>query len=145
MKKIITQIPEIELVYRPKFDPEKCPRVKDSQQAYNLFLHNWNMDKIGLVIEFKVMLLNSSNRALGIVNITTGGISSATVDLRLIYAAALKAGAGYIIIAHNHPSGSTKPSKADIQLNRAIKAGAKLLGITVFDSLIISQKSYCSY
>ncbi|MDQ2753130.1 MAG: DNA repair protein, partial [Bacteroidota bacterium] len=49
-----------------------------------------------------------------------------------------------IILAHNHPSGSLKPSRADIELTRKIKEGGLLLDITLLDHLIVSKEGYYS-
>lgn len=62
-----------------------------------------------------------------------------------LYYCALKANASNIILAHNHPSGSVKPSRADIELTKKIKEGGYLLEVGVLDHLIISIESYYSF
>lgn len=62
----------------------------------------------------------------------------------MIFTLALKAAACNLILAHNHPSGNLKPSRADIELTRKIKEGGRLLEITLLDHLIVSKEGYYS-
>ena len=76
---------------------------------------------------------------------STGGVSGTVADPKVIFIAALKANASNIILTHNHPSGSVKPSRADIELTKKIKEGGYLLEVGVLDHLIISIESYYSF
>ena len=78
------------------------------------------------VEQFKVMLLNRANRVLGIFEVSNGSSTGTVADPKLIFAAAIKANACGIILAHNHPSGNLQPSKADIDLTRKVKEGGFL-------------------
>jgi len=110
-----------------------------------LALATWNPYTIELFEEFKVLFLNNSNKALGIYEISSGGITGTVVDVRLIFSAALKANATALIMIHNHPSGQLKASEADIQITWKVKETGKLLDITLLDSLIITPESYHSF
>ena len=90
------------------------------------------------------MLLNRANKVLGIYEVSTGGMTGTVADPKLIFVAALKAGACNIMLVHNHPSGNLKPSKQDEQLTYKIKEGGKLLDIVLLDHLIISNEGYFS-
>ena len=59
-------------------------------------------------------------------------------DPKLVFAAALKASASYIILCHNHPSGNTKPSNADLLLTERLKEGGKFLDLPIQDHIIIA-------
>lgn len=131
-------VTEIELTYRNPKRPSERPRIQDPQRAYDIFLSAWDMNKIELQEEFKIMLLDRANHCIGISHVAAGGTSSCLVDPKLVFATALKARASGIICAHNHPSGSIEPSDADIQLTEKLKAGGKLLDISMLDHLIIS-------
>jgi len=74
---------------------------------------------------------------LGISSISRGGIVGTVIDPRIIFQYALKANATQLILAHNHPSGSIKPSDADISITKKIKEGARQLDIMLLDHLII--------
>jgi DNA repair protein RadC len=91
------------------------------------------------------MLLNRSNRVLGIVNIASGGMASCVIDPKLIFVSAIKSAASSIILAHSHPSGNIKPSNEDISLTRKIKEGGKLLDITVLDHIIVTSEDFTSF
>jgi DNA repair protein RadC len=91
------------------------------------------------------MLLNRNNKVLGIFELSTGGITGTVADPKLIFAAAVKAGACGIVICHNHPSGLIKPSRQDELITSKIKEGGKFLDINVIDSLIISTEAYYSF
>lgn len=82
---------------------------------------------------------------LGIYEVSTGGITSTIVDLRLLFTAALKANATALIMLHNHPSGKTRPSAADKRITKKVKEAGIILDIEVVDHLIISPESYYSF
>jgi len=130
-----------------KYNPKKIDKVKIScsNVAFTTLRNNWNCDTIELYEEFKVMLLNNSNEVLGICNLSKGGITQTMVDIRLLFATALKANAVGIITVHNHPSGKLTPSSSDRQLYKKIKNAADFLDITVLDNLIITKEAYYSF
>lgn len=138
-------VSEVELVYHSKVRPADRPLVKSSKDVYQLLLRTWNKDTIDLLEEFKVILLNRAGRVIGIYNLAKGGLTSTIADPKLILAAALKAAACSIMLAHNHPSGNTKPSKADEEQTRKIKEGAAFLDIKVLDHLIVTPDEYFSF
>lgn len=138
-------VSEIQLVYRTKVAPSERPKISSSRSAYDLLLQAWDFDKIEFIEQFKILLLNKGNRALGSYELSTGGTSGTVVDIRLVFAAALKANASGIIMVHNHPSGNLAASQADKEITaKAVQAG-KLLDIPVLDHLIISSEGYMSF
>ncbi len=138
-------VTEVELVYRNKIKPEERPKVRHSSNAYDLLLAAWDMNKIELVEQFMILLLDRSNACLGISLVSTGAISACLVDPKIIFATALKARASSIVLAHNHPSGNMRPSQADISLTQKIVLGGKYLDIGVPDHLLISPTGYYSF
>jgi len=134
---------EIQLKYKPK--KLELIKISSSNVAYNTFLTNWDKDTLELYEEFKVMLLNNANEVLGICNLSKGGITYTMVDIRLLFATALKANAVGIITVHNHPSGKTKPSSADRQLYKKIQKASEFLEIALLDNLIITKDAYYSF
>ena len=138
-------VSEIELVYRTAVKPSERPQIKSSASAYAILLEAWNMDKIEFVEQFKILLLNKGNKVLGIFQVSTGGISGTVVDVRLIFAAALKSNASGIIMAHNHPSGNLTASQADKDITRKVVQAGHLLDIPVLDHVIITTEGYYSF
>jgi DNA repair protein RadC len=138
-------VAEVELIYRNKVRPSERPRVSKSRDAYDCFMATWNLDKIEFVEQFKVMLLNRAGRVLGIVEVSTGGVSGTFVDVKVIFSAALKGNASSIILAHNHPSGNLKPSQADLELTKKISRAGEILDIRVNEHLIITSEGFYSF
>lgn len=139
------QVSEISVSYRPKFKASERPNISSSKDCYNILSQSWDCNKIELLEQFKIMLLNRANRVLGIYEVSSGGMAGTVADPKLIFSIALKACATSIILAHNHPSGNLKPSQADINLTRKMKDGGNLLDIVVLDHLIITSESYYSF
>lgn len=145
MKPEWCQVAEVELVYRTKVKPSQRPKITTSADAYEILQKIWNRDKIELVEEFKVLLLNRSNKVLGVLDASSGGITGTVADPRIILTAAIKANAVGIVLSHNHPSGSLKPSRADEELTVKIKEAARFLDMTVLDHIIITSEGYYSF
>ncbi len=95
--------------------------------------------------EFWILYLNNSNRVLQKLQLSKGGITGTLVDVRIAFKNALENGATSIILAHNHPSGTLKPSQADIKLTKKLKIAGESLDIKVLDHLIITQNNYFSF
>ena len=116
--------------------------LNNSQEVYQLFLPSLSFLSHE---EFWVGFLNHKNQVILHTCMSKGGITSTTVDLRLIYKKALELGATGLVLAHNHPSGNLMPSSADKQLTQRFVESAKTLDIRVLDHLIISEKGYFSF
>jgi DNA repair protein RadC len=139
------QIGEIEVIYKNKVKASQRPMIKDSWDAYKLFLQKWNENKIELVEQFMVMYLNRANHVLLIHEISSGGMTGTVADPRIILAIALKIAAVNMILAHNHPSGNLTPSRADEELTQKIKEAGKYFDIKVLDHLILSSDGCYSF
>lgn len=138
-------VTEVELVYRNKVRQADRLKIATAENAYDIFLSAWDRNKIDLVEQFLIMLIDRGNHVLGVSNISTGGISACLVDPKIVFATALKGKASGIIMAHNHPSGNLKPSNADIALTEKLKEGGKLLDIQVLDHLIVTPQTFYSF
>ncbi|UHO40451.1 DNA repair protein RadC [Chryseobacterium capnotolerans] len=95
--------------------------------------------------EFWAIFLNNSNKVIYTSQLTQGGISQSIVDVRVLFRTALEHFSTGVIVAHNHPSGSLKPSKEDITITQKIKEAGKVLNIQLLDHIIITQNSYFSF
>jgi DNA repair protein RadC len=138
------QIAEIQVSYHPHFKATERPQISQSEDAYSILHDNWDMDTIELKENFKVVLLNRANRVLGIYEVSSGGMAGTVVDPKLIFGVALKAGASYLVLSHNHPSGNLKPSTEDITITKKLEAAGKLLDLLIIDHLIITKSGYLS-
>lgn len=95
--------------------------------------------------EFWILYLNNSNKVIQKNQLSKGGITGTLVDVRLVLKNALEVGATALILCHNHPSGTLKPSEADKAVTSKLKSAAKSLDIKVLDHLIITEKAYFSF
>ncbi|WP_313091181.1 RadC family protein [Chryseobacterium flavum] len=95
--------------------------------------------------EFWAIFLNNNNKAIHISQLTNGGISQSIVDVRILFKTALDHFSTGIIIAHNHPSGSLRPSREDINITQKIDEAGKTLNIQLLDHIIVTQDSYFSF
>lgn len=94
---------------------------------------------------FAVLFLNRGNKIIHFEIISEGGITGTVADPRIIMKKALEENAVSIVICHNHPSGSLKPSKADEELTKKIKEAAGYFDIRLLDHLIVSDAGYYSF
>lgn len=137
-------VTEIEIVYKNPIQLEDRKKIQRPEEAYQLFRDSWDENKIDLVEQFRIMLLDQSCNCLGISLISTGGIAYCHADPRLIFATAIKGRATQIILAHNHPSGNLTPSEEDKRLTTKLVEGGKFLDIKVADHLIVTRNGYFS-
>lgn len=94
---------------------------------------------------FAVAYLNRANKINHLEVISEGGITGTVADPRIILKKALEHNAVNIVLCHNHPSGSLKPSRADEMLTKKIKEAAVLLDMNVIDHIIVSEDGYYSF
>jgi len=121
---------------------EESLQILDSRDVVNLM-----QDKIAHLDheEFWAIYLNQANRILHTCQISRGGISSTGVDTRVIMQEAVLNKATQIILCHNHPSGSVRPSRADIQLTEKLHHAAELMDLILVDHIIIHKERYYSF
>lgn len=93
---------------------------------------------------FKVILLNSHNRVIRDILLTSGHLNASVVHPREIFKAAIDYLAAAIILMHNHPSGNPEPSREDIEITRKIVESGKIVGIPVLDHIIIADRDFTS-
>jgi DNA repair protein RadC len=138
------KVAEIKVTYISKNGSEEPVIIKSSADGERCFRENWS-ESMEHIEEMYLMLLNRANRVLGISKISMGGVNATVVDPKVVFQTALKANASSMILAHNHPSGSVKPSENDIRLTRKLREGALILDIALLDHLIVSHEGYFSF
>jgi len=94
---------------------------------------------------FAVIFLNRSNKVNHFEVVSEGGITGTVADPRIILKKALSYDAVSLVLCHNHPSGSVKPSRQDEDLTHKIKEAAKFFDILVLDHIIVSEEGYYSF
>lgn len=93
---------------------------------------------------FVAFFLDTRNQLIAKEVISIGTVSASIVHPREVFEPALKHVASKIILAHNHPSGVTEPSMADIQITEKLKKAAKILDIEIVDHVIVTKNSWYS-
>lgn len=123
-------------------DAEKIYRISSSKDAFELLYPL--MGELEHE-EFWIVYLNNSNKIIHKSQLSKGGITGTLVDVRLVLKQALELGAVGILLAHNHPSGTIKPSAADKQITRKLQKAGEAIDIKVLDHLILAQHNYLSF
>jgi len=140
------KVNEIKVSYQEKLATLHAENINSSEDAANLLFNYWDKNTIGLQESFKILLLNNSNKVKGVYELSSGGITGTLVDIRLLFAVVLKSISVGIILAHNHPSGTLKPSEADKNLTQKIKNASEYLDIKLLDHLVLAPDgSYFSF
>ena len=141
--KAVTIVAALELGRRRKESKEQeSKKITSSREGVDLM-----QPLLGDLLheEFWVIFLNRANCIIGKQQISKGGMSGTVADPRMIFKAAIDQKAISIILCHNHPSGSLKPSRADQELTKKIKEAARFLDIAVMDHIIVSDDGYYSF
>lgn len=129
-----------------KRDKTNFQRAKIGSSAdCSKYARQFYTDDLTIYESFFIILLNNSNNTTGFVKISQGGMTGNLVDVRLVAKIALEGLAVGIIMVHNHPSGTLKPSQTDKNLTAKVKKGLELLDIAVLDHIIITEESYYSF
>ena len=131
--------PEVKLTYITKVKASHRIQIKNAEDAACLFFMVWDMSTIEHVEEVKMIMMNRSNRALGVAHLTKGGLSGSVIDTRVILQYAIKANASSVILAHNHPCGNLEPSESDKKITERVKEAMKLVDIELLDHLILNK------
>lgn len=140
--KAISIVAACELWKRREGKENEQPCISSSRDMYNYF-HPILCDSP--VERCYVLLLNRMNRVLDHVLIGTGGLTATLVDIRLVMREALMKRATTIALCHNHPSGSTKPSRDDDKLTENLSQACKVMNIRLLDHIIVTDGAYYSY
>jgi DNA repair protein RadC len=142
--KAVTIVSALELGRRrtPDTSNAKERKIQCSQDAYECIKAELSDLKIE---ETWVLLLNQQAKLIAKLHISTGGISSTIVDPKVVLSKALEHSATALILIHNHPSGTLKPSDADNKLTKKLKDACTTMDIRFNDHLIFTDAGYFSY
>jgi len=135
---------EIQVSFKSKLKDKV--KIGSSKDAFMVLYTLYNKETIELLEQFYLILLNKANKMLGWIKLSTGGTSGAIVDVKVIFALALRTNSSSIIISHNHPSQNLVPSYKDKDITKVIYEAGKLFNITLIDHIIIaSNETYYSF
>ena len=109
------------------------------------FSRNFYSDDISIYESFFIAFLNQQNNTIGFCKISQGGVTATVVDPLIVAKFVIESLSKNIILVHNHPSGTLKPSQADKDITKKIKEGLKMFDVTVLDHVILTEDSYFSF
>ena len=127
---------------RQREQPEQRPELSTATRMYN-YLHPRMQDLD--VEEAWVLLMNQNFKLIKSLRLSHGGITETAVDVRLIIKEAVLCNATILALAHNHPSGSIRPSREDDRLTQSIKQACDVMRIHFADHIIVADGCYYSY
>ena len=131
---------EIEITRKSTEESER-PKIISPATAYELFRETaLSTDQEGLW----VLSLDGQNGLIGIQKVYTGTATGTSVRVAEIVRTTIIQNAPGMVMVHNHPSGNTEPSVADIQLTSEMCRAAALLDIELLDHLVVGGNSYTS-
>lgn len=141
--KAVTLAAALELGRRRMYNErQELVRISRSSDVYDLIgphLVDISHEEVWLV------LMNQAGKVLQSVKVSSGGMTGTVVDPKIVMRQAIEHHATRMIMVHNHPSGSVKPSQQDIRLTQKIKHGAQLLDIELTDHVIVAGDRYYSF
>ena len=136
--------PQITVSYKDA-DASKRVRIHSSKESYDI-LKTFYEDCMQHHEECWAMYLNGAGRLLGVSCVSRSGMNSTVVDIRIVLQTALVSHASGIILSHNHPSGSLRPTAEDIDLTRRVMHALESIEVLLVDHLIIgAEDTYLSY
>lgn len=130
-------------LYRRKFaDVHSDERIRQSEDTYKIFRPKLE----GLESEeFWILGLNQSLKPIGLKRISVGGLTQTVADVRIIFFELIKMKAVGFVLAHNHPSGNTTPSREDKRLTSLVSKAAETMNIKLIDHVIVGAGDFYSF
>lgn len=119
----------------------KKTQIKEPNDIVKILMNEMQYEKREIA---KIVLLDNKNNILKIKDIAIGGNNFVNIGMKDILSEAVKINAPKIILVHNHPSGSSRPSLQDIDVTRKLEISANMLGIKLIDHIVIGKGEYTS-
>lgn len=136
----------------------KLQALKELQRRINVKVEKTRVSSPDIIFEeykayynsleiehFDIFLLDTKNQIKERINISKGTLNASIVHPREVFKEAIRAGANSILLAHNHPSGDSKPSDEDIRITERLELAGDLMGIKVLDHIIFGKNEYFSF
>jgi len=121
---------------------ENQPKINSSKDAVDILMPRMRDLKKEI---FKIVLLNSQNRIIDIIEAGEGTVNKANPIIREIFQKALQNYATSLICVHNHPSGKITPSREDQEFTKELFKAGKIMQVDVLDHVIIGDNKYYSF
>ena len=121
---------------------DKKNRITGPESIASLFMEEMRYFKKEV---FNVLMINTKGEIIGTEKIAVGDLSSTVIHPREVFLPAIKRSAAAVAFAHNHPSGDPTPSGEDITTTQKLIDAGKIIGIAVWDHIIIGDGKYVSF
>ena len=122
----------------------ELPReIRSPGEAYNAVRVTTNVQAEAQEV-FGILILNTKNRIVAVHEISRGTLNSSMAHPREVFKPAILHNAASIICFHNHPSGDPEPSREDVELTKRLVEAGKIMGIEVFDHIVVGDEGYVS-
>ena len=141
MKKPKYSMTQLLLMVKEEAQRQTIDRITSAQNVFTLLHEYTDKEKE----YFLLVTLDGSSHMIEKRVIHIGTLNQSLVHPREVFRSAILDNAAGIIVAHNHPSGTLEPSRADIQITQRLKEVAKLVGIELLDHVILSKQGYYSF
>jgi DNA repair protein RadC len=119
-------------------------KITGSESAEK-FIRQFYGDDLEIFESFFILLLNRANETIGYAKISQGGIVGTVIDKKILLKYVVESLATGIILAHNHPSGNTNPSQADLNITKDLQQLCNLVDSEVLDHVILTADSFYSF
>lgn len=143
MPKILVSFERVALVKEKVGKYELPDKVSSPDQVYKAITMLTNAEEEAQEV-FGVLILNIKNKIVAVHEISRGTLNSSMAHPREVFKPAILHNAAAIVCFHNHPSGDPEPSKDDILMTHRLVEAGKILGIEVFDHIIVGDNGYVS-
>lgn len=117
---------------------ERLLTPEDAAAAFFALLRDEAVEVCGM------FCLSTRNQVLAYHELSRGTVDTTIVHPRDVFKIALLANASAVVVGHNHPSGDPSPSAHDISVTRRLKEAAEVIGIDLFDHVIVAADRYVS-
>jgi DNA repair protein RadC len=126
----------------PRANEAASTEIRRSRDLYDMLYPKF----VGLQVEeFWVVYMTKKNKVIRAEMVSRGGTDMCMADSKVIFKMSILAGASAIIVAHNHPSGTLRPSQQDMDITKKLKTVGDMCGIPVIDHIIMTDNGYYSF
>ena len=132
------------VLVKEKVEKYELPRaIMNPEDAYKAITEITSVEEEAQEV-FGILILNTKNKIVAVHEVSRGTLNSSLVCPREVFKPAVLHNAAAIICFHNHPSGDPEPSKEDIRTTKRLIEAGEIMGIEVFDHIIVSDDGYVS-
>ena len=141
-KETLMQVAEVELRYKTR--KKTSVVIKGAEDCEKVLRSVW-YDDMEVRERMYAVFLSRRNHVMAVQELSAGGTDATTIDVKILFATAVKMLASGMILAHNHPSGTTDPSIQDRNLTKKVKDCCTLMDMVLLDHIILTTDSIFSF